>query len=276
VTLSEGGAEARLARPKISFENQDRTRTIAAVQIGLELPTTKDRMWEDVHVAPGGSGEIRLSQREWAAIVPADDAHELVVDVTGIRFANGETWRGKDMVTFPASQENHSKLSKSTAPKARVEEAEDEERKEAHIEVSQEFPDVPSLPARFRNPPNAEVVILEARTPVSRPISESGQRTALLPAVRLENRTDREVVEVRLRYKADRGSHAVSGYDVEIPPHSSLVLRRDQYDIWGDPAAMTVQLLGVRFEDGSVWGTMDSQIDTRDAWVYPLKGADTR
>ena len=276
VTLSEGGAEARLARPRISFENQDRTRAIAAVQLGLELPTTKDRMWEDVHVAPGGSGEVWLSQREWAAIVPADDAHRLVVDVTGIRFANGETWRGKDMVEFPASQEKHSKLGKSPAPKARTEEEEDEEQKEARVQISQQFPDEPSLPARFRNPPNAEVVILEARTPVSTRTAEGGQRTALLPAVRLENRTDREVVAVRLRYKAERQSHAVSGYDVEIPPHSSLVLRREQYDIWGEPAAMTVQLLGARFADGSVWGTLDSRIDTRDAWVYPLEGAETR
>jgi hypothetical protein len=38
------------------------------------------------------------------------------------------------------------------------------------------------------------------------------------------------VVALRLRYKADAESHAVSGYDVRIPAGASVVLRRRDFD----------------------------------------------
>lgn len=268
VTLSADGTEARLARPKIGFANHDRSRDIAAVHLGLELPTTKDRMWEDVRVAAGGSGELQLSPREWSAVVPASDAHRLVVDVMAIRFANGDTWTGKDMVSFPASKtpkaEREAPGSRSPAPEAST-------APERPIEVTADFPDEPSVTARFRNPAGAPVEIVEARTPLRAARPGDGRAMTYLPAIQLENHTGREVVSLRVRYKADAESHAVSGYQVRIPANGSVVLLRRDYDMWGRAKDMTVQLLGVRFADGSTWGTLDSRIDASDAWVYPLE-----
>ena len=48
----------------------------------------------------------------------------------------------------------------------------------------------------------------------------------------------------------------------------------NRLEVWGEAEEMTVQLLGVRFADGSTWGTMDSTIDARDRWVYPLSPSD--
>jgi hypothetical protein len=271
-------AQAQLTRARIGVANHDRARAVTAVQLGMDLPATHDRMWETVSIGAGRSAEIRLTERDWAATVPEADAHRLVVEITGVRFANDESWPGKDTVAFPASKVKRAQLSTTPAPRAREEAEEDdaEERREAIIQVSQEFPDEASTPARFRNPPGADVVILEARTPVITQDWGEAHAAALLPAVRLENRTGREVVSVLLRFKAEPGSHSVSGYDVKIPPHSNVVVRRAQYGIWGKPAAMTVQLLGARFADGSVWGTMDSRIDSRDPWVFPLEDAKSR
>jgi beta-lactamase regulating signal transducer with metallopeptidase domain len=111
-TLGAGG-ETQVSRPRIAFENQGR-RAITAVQLSLELPTTNDRMWQEVSVAPGASGEIELAPGEWAAVVPAADASRLVIAVAGLRFANGDSWHGKDTVTFP-DQESKPAARKSGA-----------------------------------------------------------------------------------------------------------------------------------------------------------------
>jgi len=112
------------------------------------------------------------------------------------------------------------------------------------------------------------VVIVEARTS-PRVRFEGGKPLTSLPEVVIENRSDRWVTGLRIRYKADPEGHAVSGHRLDIRPHGSIFIHRD-LEIRGRPEAMTVQLLGVRFDDGSVWGTMDSRINTRDRWVYPL------
>jgi hypothetical protein len=121
--------------------------------------------------------------------------------------------------------------------------------------------------ARFRNPDHAPVVIVDARTAARAPDEE---RNTGLPEIVIENRGDRWVRSLRVRYKADAESHAVSGYDVAIRPHGSVFIHREDYEIPGRAEDMTVQILGARFDDGTVWGTMDSRIDARDEWVYPL------
>ena len=91
--------------------------------------------------------------------------------------------------------------------------------------------------------------------------------------MRIENRSKREVVAVRLRYKAEPEGHAVSGFTVEIAPGSATDLRKP-YWIAGRAGDMTVQLLGVRFRDGTVRGSMGSRIDARWPWVEDLENAE--
>jgi hypothetical protein len=267
-TPAADGRQIKLSSPSVAFENRDPKRAIAAVHLGLELPTTQDRMWEEVSIPAGGAGELRLPERNWSAVVPARDASRLIVQVTEVRFANGDSWRGEDLVSFPenprALKRKHESMAAGAtpAPSAVVSAA-------RPIEVSSAFGDEPWVAARFRNPDDAPVTIIEARTPLL-PVREADRPMTYLPAVKLENHGARAVVGLRLRYKADAESHAVSGYDVRIPAGSSVVLRRRDFDMWGKPQDMAVQILGVRFEDGSIWGTMDSRIDARDAWVYPL------
>jgi len=52
------------------------------------------------------------------------------------------------------------------------------------------------------------------------------------------------------------------------------VVRKEVFETWGRAADMTVQVVGARFEDGTVWGSMDSLIDARDAWIAPLSHED--
>jgi hypothetical protein len=91
-----------------------------------------------------------------------------------------------------------------------------------------------------------------------------------LPEVQLENRSAHTVTAVKLRFKADRESHAVTFVQGPIGPGQSVVVRKIGFEAWGRAADMTVQVVGVHFDDGSVWGSMDSLIDARDPWVYPL------
>jgi hypothetical protein len=37
--------------------------------------------------------------------------------------------------------------------------------------------------------------------------------------------------------------------------------------MWGKPGSMSAQILGVRFDDGSIWGSMGSMIDTSQGWI---------
>ena len=268
---SADGRSMKLSRPYVRFENRDPSRAITAVQLGLELPTTQDRMWEDVSIAAGSSAELRLPEGKWSAVVPTRDATRLIVQVTAVRFAGGDAWHGEDMVSFPqnprakqAKRESTGGAEATPAPKAAPSNA-------RPIEVSSGFGDEPWVAARFRNPDGAPVEITEARTPLL-PVGDGDRERPMtyLPAVRLENHSTHNVVGLRLRYKADAESHAVSGYEVSIPAGQSVVLSRRDFDMWGSPKDMTVQVLGVRFDDGTTWGTLDSRIDARDVWVYPL------
>ena len=124
------------------------------------------------------------------------------------------------------------------------------------------------MPAEFRNPKDAPVVIVAARTPV---LAHSDGATTLLPEVTVENRTNRRVVAIRIRYKADDRSHGVSGTAITIEARGIGRFRRTKFDIPGTAERMRVQLLGVKFSDGSTWGTLDSTINGRDEWVPPLE-----
>jgi len=111
------------------------------------------------------------------------------------------------------------------------------------------------------------VEILEARTPEHD--REAGAGETLLPEVRLANRSGHRLVAVKLRYKAESESHAVSVFSTSLEPGATATLWKD-FVMQGRAADMTVQVVGARFENGDVWGFMDSLIDARDAWVPPL------
>jgi hypothetical protein len=74
------------------------------------------------------------------------------------------------------------------------------------------------------------------------------------------------VLHVRLRFKADRESHAVTLVEGPIGSGETLRLPPGRL-MWGRPETMTVQVLGVQFADGGIWGSMDSMIDTREDWI---------
>jgi hypothetical protein len=58
-------------------------------------------------------------------------------------------------------------------------------------------------------------------------------------------------------------------FSTSIEPGATAVLWRD-FAIQGRAADMTVQVVAARFDNGEVWGAMDSLIDARDPWVPPL------
>ncbi len=127
----------------------------------------------------------------------------------------------------------------------------------------------------FLNPAGAPLVIYTAKTrlitrPDERPpsdfILDSRGEITHMPVVTLSNTTDRRIVAVKLRFKADADSHAVTVVNGAIEPRGTLVFTRNKA-MSGSAREMKVQVLGVRFEDGSVWGSLDSRIDTRQTWL---------
>ena len=128
------------------------------------------------------------------------------------------------------------------------------------------------LEAGFDNRPGAPLVIVDARTRTV-PLDPRGGfgQAALdgltnLPVVTLENTTSRRIKGVKLRFKAEPGSHGVSAFATDIPPMGRAVFRSDTL-IQGDPARMRIQVIGVGFEDDSLWGAFDTEIDARDETI---------
>jgi hypothetical protein len=111
------------------------------------------------------------------------------------------------------------------------------------------------------------VVILAARTPARDAEAVPGE--TLLPEVKLENRSGHRLLAIKMRFKAAPESHAVTVFSTSIEPGATAVLWRD-FAIQGRAADMTVQVVAARFDNGEVWGAMDSLIDARDPWVPPL------
>lgn len=304
-----------ITMPELVIENRDPSRRLVALLMGFDLPTTRDRTWVDIAIAPAETARLELQSRQWSAVVPADDASQLTIHIAGARFDDGHSWRaapsapsGKPETSpkdapaargpssgatpappapdwadqkWPETKWPEQKDPKTQWPKTPMPDHQWPETAwpDAKDKVTPRAPDpahapkpprdARKIPARIRNPERAPVVIVEALTPVHETPKPGEQPMTWLPDVKLENRSSKTVVSVRLRYKPNTDSHAVTGQDVRIAPHGSAVVHRD-LETWGRPQDMTVQLLGVRFSDRTVWGTLDSSIDARDAWVYPL------
>jgi beta-lactamase regulating signal transducer with metallopeptidase domain len=123
--------------------------------------------------------------------------------------------------------------------------------------------------ARYQNPVGSPIVITEAKTITnfltSEVVDQAGNITNM-PIVWLLNTTNRRITYVKIRFKADAESHAVTAISANLEPYGSFRFFKSGV-MKGNAREMTVQIIGVKFEDGSVWGSLDSTIDTRQQWI---------
>ncbi len=255
----------RLDSPELLVENLT-AHDVRSLRVELETPGwSRDAMWRDVAIPSHARERVRITRRDWSNEAPRAAAIRLTAAVTGVRFADGETW------SSAAADEETRQL--TPTPRGAT--------AQPHPEAAG-FPSEPApvtdgdrIAARAFNPPGAPVVVVEAWTPRrSEPDERSsaerdfgrGHPVTSYPRLTLLNRSDRAVTDVRLRFKADRESHAVTVLHTPIPPGARLHFVRSG-TMWGAPDVMTVQVLGVRFEDGTHWGSLGSTIDTRQRWI---------
>jgi hypothetical protein len=100
------------------------------------------------------------------------------------------------------------------------------------------------------------------------------QATLFGGVITLSNVTGQRIVALKLRFKADDESQAVTAFRVTIEPHGTYTSSRNSV-MSGNAERMRVQVLGVQFEDGSIWGAMNSNINARDA-VVPIPDSISR
>jgi len=262
------GDEAGLTMPEIELENRDPSRRVVAVQLALDLPTTRDRIWCAIAVPAKGAARLAVASDQWSAVVPKADSGRLLVHLVGAWFDQGDPWTTGEASMTPAVPPTSAPERASEAPTSPPASS-----SSSRDVMTDAFTTTHFTRARFRNPPDAAVVITEARTP-AHPRTSGGREMTFVPEVQLVNRSSRRVVEVKLRFKADAESHAVTIVKGSIAPGATVVVRKDGFETWGRAADMTVQVVGARFEDGTVWGSMDSLIDARDAWIAPLSHED--
>lgn len=140
-------------------------------------------------------------------------------------------------------------------------------------------PGADRIPAKFLNPDDAPVVISQAWTEAGEPSPNANGigvpgpgPTSYWPAVTLTNDADEAVVAVKLRFSATSASQAITAVQVRIAPHASYTFKQNSI-MQGRPEDMRVQLLGVQFEDGQVWGSMNAPVDARQTWVSVEPGS---
>lgn len=120
--------------------------------------------------------------------------------------------------------------------------------------------DAASFPVRFENVAGAP---LEVAGAVAR--AATGPGDAMQPTVLLRNATGDRITAVKLRFKSDAPGHAVTAFEVSIEPRATHVFARD-LNLDGSPNRVSVQVVGVEFEDGTVWGAFDTRI--LSAWQF--------
>jgi beta-lactamase regulating signal transducer with metallopeptidase domain len=133
------------------------------------------------------------------------------------------------------------------------------------IESAPPVPAVPTVPrerakpSRFRNAPDAPLIVLSAQS------VRSGRHVSS-PLVKLRNVSDRRIVGYKIRFQGGADEHGVSGVTTDLAPGETCTLRSG-LRIAGHPETLTVQVLGVRFADGGTWGSLDETIDGGDPWI---------
>jgi beta-lactamase regulating signal transducer with metallopeptidase domain len=269
------GAYELLMMPRLTLVNNT-NRRVALVHLRSEIPPSAFAVTTNrVSLGPYESVVLQVAKDHWSELLPAGSARSLVLSVARVVFEDGSVWAS------PESEDAEPVLAPSTpspvtsalAPVARPDTPEPA-LAPAPAPVAAPERDTPApartgeyIPARFINPPGAPLTIYSALTPASVP-SRSGdvaEQTAL-PVVTLINSSGRRIVAIKLRFKANSDAHAVSAFSVSLDPGASYTYRSDA-SITGSAASMKVQVIGVRFEDGSLWGSMTSRINTRDIWI---------
>lgn len=247
------GNELLITPPVLSLTN-DTGKRITRLRVDLRAGQIfEDSVGFDVAIGPHDSYLLRPEWREWSNTVKSVRPDELTAKIIGVRFDDGGGWGNNDDL--------------SLTPKPQT---------EGLLADGSPLPD-PSdaqyTPAKFINPNGAPVTVYEARTRTDKPVPNTNERTffgqgdtSYLPVVTLINNSDERVVGIKLRFKADADSHAVKAIRVAIEPHASYIFAQNSI-MAGRPENMHVQVLGVEFEDGRVWGSMDSWIDSRQLWV---------
>jgi beta-lactamase regulating signal transducer with metallopeptidase domain len=295
----EANQTIQVDSPEIEVENVS-DGAIRAVLVRLETPgVSRDAVWREVAIAPHRRAWVRFPAGDWSNQAPLRSALKFTVAIRGVRFDDGRSWSSPERepqfpqvprsatgpkTPAPSMPSGSSESATPAPPPASTPRASvppgAEESAWAPPAASTEAAEEPAepdngerVPAHFINPPGAPVQIAEAWTSrrpprLSRAETEfhHGHALTRAPVVTLVNRGDRKVTSVRLRFKAEPASHGVTVVQQGIAPGQSL-RHASPISMWGKPEAMTVQVLGVRFEDSSTWGTLDSTIDTRDGYL---------
>lgn len=236
-----------ITMPVITVTNTT-DRPITAVKLKLEHSYTRDVTTHRVNIAPGQSYELRLSARQWASIVPAMAADELTVSVAEATIAEAPV-APADVLTVDVRP--LSVTPALAAPQAQP---------PADLEQVQAPPSADKyIPAQYRNPEGAPLVIVEAK------VARRGV-LSYLPIVKLVNRSTQRITQVKLRFKPDGNIHAVTSLELNIDPGAIYVFTMQSIK-FENVRNMRVQVLGVQFEDGSVWGSLTSEIDSNDLWI---------
>lgn len=272
--LSTRGRAQELVSPStIKLVN----RTNARITF-LRLSLRASNSWHDivgfnVAIAPRGEFILHPDWRKWSNTIEPGDAANLIAQIIAVKFEDGSSWGKLDprddseLIAPPAPlSSNEQTTPPPDAPTAQT--------LTATADGAGKY-----FPSQFENPSGAPLVITEAHaravavTDDMRVFNKSGE-AASLPVVALSNVTGQRIVALKLRFKADAESHAVTAFRVTIEPHASYTFSRNTV-MSGSAERMRVQVVGVQFEDGSVWGAMDSTINARDA-VVPVPNSISR
>jgi beta-lactamase regulating signal transducer with metallopeptidase domain len=273
-----GGAAVRLDAPEFDLENLG-DRTVRSVRVRLQTPgVSQDLIWRDFVIHPRQLAVLRIPPEEWSQEAPRSNAEHFELSIVATRFVDEPAWGSEDARrpasgTVPTSAAPEAQPTPRSAPPA----SEFSPTPPPSPEVDELGPATAGarVVARAFNPPGAPVTIVEAWTPRLPPppaLSEAerdmdrGHAVTWIPGLVLRNTDDRRVVQVRLRFKANPESHAVTVLDQPIGP-GEMLETPPRRAMRGTPEAMMVQVLGVRFEDGRTWGTMSSTIDARQGLI---------
>ena len=265
-----------ITEPRITLANNT-DRRIIGLRLGFYMkPISQDITKLRVSIPPNSIRTVSIERHNWSNILVAGSAKRLVVKVFSVQFEDGGTWGAigtehdvkLDAPRAPEAPTEQPPAAESTAPTPRPEGA---HQSDVFLPDDES---VEYIPARFVNPPGAPIIITEARTRLGvRPEDNYAahrfagtDEVTYLPILTVTNTTGQRITRVKLRFKADRESHAVTFISGPIAPHSTYIVRKNTV-ISGSARNMSVQIVGVRFEDGSVWGSLDSTINGRDEFV---------
>ncbi|HEV8481314.1 MAG TPA: M56 family metallopeptidase [Candidatus Eisenbacteria bacterium] len=239
-----GESEVRLDTPELLLENTSRA-PVEWVRVRFTTPgASTDEMWLPIALAPHARGTLRIAPEQWSNTAAWSQAQGFAAAVVDAR-------SGKD-APEEAELAPTPRASLSTSSPPAPENAADR------------------VPAEVLRQHGAPILVEDAWTPRRPPVSsdpfDQGHALTWKPALRLRNTSDKTIVGIRIRYKADAESHAVSGFRQAIPPGGVIEISPGRA-MWGRAEKMKVQILGVKFADGSAWGSLDSTIDTRQDWI---------